>query len=861
MAHIEHLSNATRTKLRSTQILTSLPQVVSELFQNSLDAGAGNIEIGVNCDEWTCWVRDDGHGFNRDALASLAKGSEDGRYGTSKAYSPDTLNILSTFGFRGEALASAADLCCLEICSRTAQSRETWSIILKEGQTLYSGPAVRWRRESQGTTVCVRDAFYNLPVRRRAHPSSTRTFELIRHEIELYALMFPEVSFSLDDTRTKENGLSKYNVLRIPKMSSALQVFRHLYGRALCQNVEEIDLTCGNTKLEGFISLEGALSKSYQLLYVNRHPISFGELHRIIDSRFAASSFAKDAFEESGHTLPSSTRRPPRKTEKKPVYVLNLTIAAHQVDNLLEPSKSSVHFQNKNAVTSFLSAVAQSFLRKHGFSTRAHHEEPGLPRKRKRTEDDSGYAEVISEEVHPRISLLEENEEAMEAFLYIRGEGQNEIDERNLTWTDPNTGETFVVDSRTGNSRPQVSRDPATEGTSDFETQRRWTLSRITTNETAQPPSWIADALAANDTYALTEKRIPALNVGSARGENKFLDFSDSQHGCASQQQQWRHRHEHLSQVPLSGQGSSDSGGLSQHCFSKDDIANARVISQVDKKFVACLVDERSEQGEGSEIEGKECSKSVLILIDQHAADERIRVERFLKDLCLGFLRFGRQGEGEVEMRQLIEPLPILLTRHEATRLASSMEIQDAFGKWGFRFSDLGRVAEVISSLTNTEGDSYTQVLVSSIPEVVADKLLLGNELRDLVKGYLAQLESDVPSTLQFRTTYSESLIRDGDDRHLRLEWLKALRWCPRELLDLVNSKACRGAIMFNDSLSKEQCERLVKELSNTAFPFQCAHGRPSLVPLANIGRPSDGVRTRESHLQWSALAELKSLD
>jgi DNA mismatch repair protein MLH3 len=86
-----------------------------------------------------------------------------------------------------------------------------------------------------------------------------------------------------------------------------------------------------------------------------------------------------------------------------------------------------------------------------------------------------------------------------------------------------------------------------------------------------------------------------------------------------------------------------------------------------------------------------------------------------------------------VETRQLIEPVPVLLTRHEATGLANSMEIQDAFRKWGFRFSSLARIAEVTTaSVTNIEkeekdGDScdsaYTQVMVSSIPEVVADKV------------------------------------------------------------------------------------------------------------------------------------------
>ena len=82
------------------------------------------------------------------------------------------------------------------------------------------------------------------------------------------------------------------------------------------------------------------------------------------------------------------------------------------------------------------------------------------------------------------------------------------------------------------------------------------------------------------------------------------------------------------------------------------------------------------------------------------------------------------------------------------------------------------------------------------------------------------------------------------DDR-TEFSWMKALRWCPHHLLDLINSKACRGmstrcrlvnqrtitylpkgAIMFNDTLSLTQCEQLVRRLSGTAFPFQCAHGR-----------------------------------
>ncbi|KAJ3808978.1 hypothetical protein F5876DRAFT_89725 [Lentinula aff. lateritia] len=797
---IDRLSFATQTKLRSTQILTSLPQIVSEIFQNSLDAGAKHIEIGMNCAEWSCWVTDDGSGMSRDELNQF--GSE-GRYRTSKAYSPDTLDCLTTFGFRGEALASAADLSCLEIASRTSRSRETWSIILKDGKILYSGSAVRWRRESHGTTICVRDAFYNLPVRRRSHPSPSRTLEIIRGEIESWALMHPEVSFALEDTQAKLLGSSKSNILRIPKTSSCISAFRHLYGRALCHHVEEVSLISGEMRLEGFISLNGALSKVYQFLYVNRHPIPSGDLHRIIDNKFAASSFAKNAFDEIGATQRSSTRRSPRKTEKKPVYVLNLVISPHQIDNLLEPAKGALHFQNKTAVAEFLSSSIVSFLVRHGFTaprnntSRAHEISSSTesPRKRKRLdfEHDSGYAEVIPEEYEEEDMTVP----SAPLNLYAEKHGTNE-----LVWTDPNTGESFIVDARTGNSRPQtqlrLGLEETTENRHFHVLRQRRTLSLPNTSsedksQLRPAPEWIQEALEANDTYAITEKRIAEIAIGSAA--------DTLQHNCLSDQQtQFQHR-QHFSKLFLSSKG--DSNVHAQHRFNKDDIRGARVISQVDRKFVACVFNKDLVNGDLRK------NNSNMVIPLQHAADERIRVERFLKELCLGFLRncSGEEEEG-VEMRHLTPPMPVLLTRHEASRLAHSKQIQSSFYSWDTSPSGFDR-----------DNDRYVQVNTVCVPEVVADKLTMGNELRDLVKGYLAQLELDLPDMSRIQGKHSETSVDESD-------WLKALRWCPRELLDLVNSKACRGAIMFNDSLTNEQCIRLVHQLSETVFPFQCAHGR-----------------------------------
>jgi DNA mismatch repair protein MLH3 len=87
------LPEASRSALRSTTILTSLPQIVFELVQNSLDAGASQVNVGVDIEAWHCSVRDDGHGMEAAGMSVLAKGGESGRYGKSVNVPPHTFYI------------------------------------------------------------------------------------------------------------------------------------------------------------------------------------------------------------------------------------------------------------------------------------------------------------------------------------------------------------------------------------------------------------------------------------------------------------------------------------------------------------------------------------------------------------------------------------------------------------------------------------------------------------------------------------------------------------------------------------------------------------------------------------------------
>jgi len=163
--------------------------------------------------------------------------------------------------------------------------------------------------------------------------------------------------------------------------------------------------------------------------------------------------------------------------------------------------------------------------------------------------------------------------------------------------------------------------------------------------------------------------------------------------------------------------------------FAREDLSLAQIIGQVDRKFIACTI-AKSISGNNAKLKNNNVnpSTSTLVLIDQHAADERVRVEGFLKELCLGFLSTSDKHIGavcDIRVRSLAPPKPVLLTTQELRFLDESSEAQELFRSWGVRFARFPVLGTTGDHSTNGVDDlGMKQVLVETIPDVLSDKVI-----------------------------------------------------------------------------------------------------------------------------------------
>lgn len=334
MPNIRVLPEGLRNKIAAGQVVERPASVVKELVENSIDAGSASIEIEVLYGgKRLIRIADDGEGMGReDALLSLE------RHSTSKLGTEDDLFNIRTMGFRGEALASIAAVSKFSLATSLRED-STGVCVEAEGGLVGS---VRDAPAGRGTTVEVRDLFFNTPARRKFLKREGVELMHIIEGVTALALSHPGIRFTM-----KADGEEALNLPRATgpgaRASGLRERLIQVYGAEFMEGLDEVNKEAGGLSLCLFVSKPENMrsTRAHQLIFVNRRPVRDPYIAHAVYSAYEGIA--------------------PR--ESHPIFFLFMEVDPARVDFNVHPTKREVRFEDKEAIYGFLKRSVMEAIR------------------------------------------------------------------------------------------------------------------------------------------------------------------------------------------------------------------------------------------------------------------------------------------------------------------------------------------------------------------------------------------------------------------------------------------------------------------------------------------------------------------
>ncbi len=326
MGKIRVLTEDLVSLISAGEVIENPSSIVKELIENSLDAGADMIDIAINEGGIrSITVSDNGSGILKtDCPICLL------RHSTSKISTKEDIDEISTYGFRGEALASISAVADIRIATKTKGNETGTLLIARFGEK----PNVVETSRPKGTTIEVTDLFKNIPARRK-HLSGARVeSQRIQEVVMKQAAILPEIGF-----RLLRNGNT---IIDCPPNQGASDRIASLWGIDIAKSLVNVDHSSGNVRISGFVARPPVSrgNRSREYFSILKRPISDERLSRAVESAYST-TLMKGQY---------------------PICSLDISMELSKVDVNVHPTKREVRILDINKVCNVVKeAVRQAF--------------------------------------------------------------------------------------------------------------------------------------------------------------------------------------------------------------------------------------------------------------------------------------------------------------------------------------------------------------------------------------------------------------------------------------------------------------------------------------------------------------------
>lgn len=708
MAKIHILSSETIDKIAAGEVVERPASVVKELVENAIDARATAITVEAR-DGGIEFIRvtDNGCGMERDQLRRAFL-----RHATSKIQDAGDLTRLESLGFRGEALSSIAAVSKVEVITKT-QEDITGSRILLEGAREIEFDEVG---APEGTTFLMRSLFFNTPVRRKFLKQPITEGGYIADLMEHLALSRPDISFKL-----VLGGQMKFHTSGNGDLK---EVIYRIYGRDVANALAPIQEEHDGVRIEGYLGkpVQVRSNRNFEIYFIN--------------GRFIRSGIVSKALEEGYKEYLMQ--------HKFPMCVLHITMDAARVDVNVHPSKMDVRFDDGPGFCNCLMESVRRTLR---------HREM-IPEASLSTEQELKAK---------RAARLEDNgtERAPEPFERKRGNTYRLMEEAKYGEEQPKRQEQEFV------NHPVWSRVKGNDASRLAEEAEKEPEEEDFFTETSDLPEPLADKPVA------AQSGVWAAPLARAFAQPESVS---SPSACAAPQPE--------PSAPRSSCTAAQSGfPASQPAYIPNE-RNSPAVKMEDaesKPVQLNLFEEKiltAKHRDSFRVIGQVFEtywmiefEDKLLIIDQHAAHEKVNYERLMK----------QYHDKSVLSQGLLPPIIVSLSAQEEMVLKENM---DAFAALGFEIESFG-------------GSEY------ALRGVPMD--LYGCNEREM---FLAVLDG----------------LSDGVGfGNLRV------------VEEKIASMSCKAAVKGNHKMSFAEAESLIDELLTLENPYNCPHGRPVVVTMTKM--------------------------